>query len=183
MSVVGQWLRELATARPRFGYERLHVLRPREGWRVGRNRVHRIFKLEELQVLMRLRRRKHIRLHRGPVPVTTNGGQYWAMDFVHDQLASGRKSRVLTVVDKWHRQCLALQADFALTGHCFTESFNGRFRDECLNVNEFSALDDVPRALKRWRDDCYHYRPHGSLGRLNPNEFARRGQESGLEVP
>jgi len=76
MSVVGQWLRELATAGRRFGYEGLHGLGPREGWRVGRNRVHRIFKLEELQVLMRLRRRKHIRLHRGPVPVTTNGGQY-----------------------------------------------------------------------------------------------------------
>jgi len=38
------------------------------------------------------------------------------MDFVHDQLQSGRKFRVLTVIDKWHRECVALQADFALTG-------------------------------------------------------------------
>ena len=41
-----QRLRELATARPRFGYERLHILLIREGWRVGRNRVHRLYKLE-----------------------------------------------------------------------------------------------------------------------------------------
>jgi putative transposase len=39
-------MRELATARPRFGYERLHFLLIREGWRVGRNRIHRLYKLE-----------------------------------------------------------------------------------------------------------------------------------------
>lgn len=41
-----QRMRELATARPRFGYERLHILLIREGWRVGRNRIHRLYKLE-----------------------------------------------------------------------------------------------------------------------------------------
>ena len=55
--------------RPRFGYERLHVLLRREGWRVGRNRVHRLYKLEGLQVRMRVRRRKRMSLHRGPALV------------------------------------------------------------------------------------------------------------------
>ena len=67
-SVLRQRIRELATARPRFGYERLHILLTREGWRVGRNRVHRLYKLEGLQVRMRVRRRKRISLHRGPAP-------------------------------------------------------------------------------------------------------------------
>jgi putative transposase len=93
-------MRELATARPRFGYERLHILLNREGWRVGLNRVHRLYKLEGLQVRMRVRRKKRISLHSGPIPTATGGGQYWAMDFVHDQLANGRKFRVLTVIDK-----------------------------------------------------------------------------------
>lgn len=61
-------MRELATARPRFGYERRHILLTREGWRVGHNRVHRLYKLEGLQVRMRVRRRKRISLHRGPAP-------------------------------------------------------------------------------------------------------------------
>jgi putative transposase len=64
-------IRDLALARPRFGYERIHILLRREGWRVGRNRVHRLYKLEGLQVRMRVRRRKRISLHRGPVPVAT----------------------------------------------------------------------------------------------------------------
>jgi len=186
---------------------------------------------------MRVRRRKRISLHRGPAPTATDGGQYWAMDFVHDQLANGRKFRVLTVIDKWHRQCVALHADFALTGQSvvdamntiarerelpyaitvdhgteftskaldewcylrgvkldfirpgkptengFIESFNGRLRDECLNVNEFATLDDVRAVLRSWRHDYNHHRPHGSLGRLTPSEFAMKGQETGPEVP
>ena len=236
-SVLRQRLRELATARPRFGYERLHILLTREGWRIGRNRVHRLYKLEGLQVRMRVRRRKRISLHRGPAPTATGGGQYWAMDFVHDQLANGRKFRVLTVIDKWHRQCVALQADFSLTGHsvvdamnaialsrqlpyaitvdhgteftskaldewcylrgvkldfirpgkptenAFIESFNGRLRDECLNVNEFGTLDEARLRWRSWQQDYNHHRPHGSLGRLTPSEFATKGQKSGPEGP
>jgi len=91
------------------------VLLRREGWQVNRKRVHRLYKLEGLQLRMRVRRRKRISLHRGAPPAAKGGGQYWAMDFVHDQLANGRKFRVLTVMDKWHRQCVALQADYSLT--------------------------------------------------------------------
>jgi len=236
-SVLRQRLRELATARPRFGYERLHILLTREGWKVGRNRVHRLYKLEGLQVRMRARRRKRISLHRGPVPAATSAGQYWAMDFVHDQLANGRKFRVLTVIDKWHRQCVALQADFRLTGesvvdamnaianerelpyaitvdhgteftsktldewcflrgvkldfirpgkpteNAFIESFNGRLRDECLNVNEFVTIEEVRTVLDAWRQDYNHHRPHGSLGRLTPIEFAAQGQKPDTGAP
>jgi putative transposase len=53
------------------------------------------------------------------------------MNFVHDQLANGRKFRVLTVIDKWHRQCVALHADFALTGQSVVDAMNtiGRERE------------------------------------------------------
>jgi putative transposase len=56
------------------------------------------------------------------------------------------------------------------------ESFNGRLRDECLNVNEFATLDDARRLLDAWRHDYNHYRPHGSLGKLTPIEFEKKGQ-------
>jgi putative transposase len=75
-SVLRQRLQELATARPRFGHEQLHILLTREGWQVGRNRVHLLYKLEGVQVRMRVRRRKRISLHRGPAPVATSAGQY-----------------------------------------------------------------------------------------------------------
>jgi putative transposase len=61
-------MRELAHARPRFGYLRIWVLLRREGWLVNRKRVRRLYRLEGLQLRMRVRRRKHIALHRGPAP-------------------------------------------------------------------------------------------------------------------
>ncbi len=79
-------IRELAMARPRFGYNRIHTLLRREGWRINKKRVRRLYRLEGLQVRMRVRRRKHMALHRGPAPVPTGRHQRWSMDFVHDQL-------------------------------------------------------------------------------------------------
>jgi len=110
-------IRELAQARPRFGYERITIMLRREGWPVGRKRVRRLYRLEGLQLRMRCRRRKRASLHRGPAPQPSGPAQYWAMDFVHDQLASGRKFRVLTVIDKWSRESVLLEVDYTLTGN------------------------------------------------------------------
>ena len=57
--------------------------------------------------------------------------------------------------------------------NCFVESFNGRFRDECLNVHWFVSLHDARRRIEAWRLDYNHVRPHSSLGNLPPREFAR----------
>lgn len=58
--------------------------------------------------------------------------------------------------------------------NAFVESFNGKFRDECLNANWFVSLADAIRVISAWRIDYNRYRPHGSLGRLTPEEFARK---------
>ena len=91
-SVLRQRMRELATARPRFGYERLHILLTREGWMVGRNKVHRLYKLEGLQVRMRARRKKRISLHRGPAP--TEPPRLLRRLFVESHAAKAADSRL-----------------------------------------------------------------------------------------
>ena len=105
-------IRELALNRPRFGYLRIHVLLRREGWLINRKRVHRLYRLDGLQVRMRVRRRKRLSLHRGPVPSPTAANQHWSMDFVHDQLLNGRRFRVLTIIDQWSRESVSVEADF-----------------------------------------------------------------------
>jgi putative transposase len=115
-SVLRARIRELALARPRFGFTRLWVLLRREGWRVNIKRVRRLYRLEGLQLRMRVRRRKHRALHRGPAPVPTDLAQQWSMDFVHDQLADGRAFRVFTVVDQWSRQSPILEVGLRMNG-------------------------------------------------------------------
>ena len=227
-------IRDIANARPRFGYLPIQVMLRREGWMVNHKRVHRLYRLEGLQVRMRVRRRKRVSLHRGPVPIPTAANQHWSMDFVHDQLADGRRFRVLTVIDQWSRESLSLESGFSLSGkdvanaleqlswerplpkaitvdhgteftskvldewawqrgvqldfirpgkpveNGLVESFNGRLRDECLNVTEFTSLEHARATLTRWQDDYNQQRPHGSLGHLTPSEFAKRGQANQL---
>lgn len=57
--------------------------------------------------------------------------------------------------------------------NCFVESFNGRFRDECLNLHWFRSLRHARRAIEAWRLDYNRVRPHGSLGYRTPREFAQ----------
>ena len=57
--------------------------------------------------------------------------------------------------------------------NCFAESFNGKLRDECLNESWFTSLTDARGKVEAWRIDYYCVRPHSSLGRLTPEEFAR----------
>jgi len=60
--------------------------------------------------------------------------------------------------------------------NAFVESFNGRFRDECLNQHWFTSLGDARRTIEEWRIDYNDVRPHGSLGRIPPAAFAARFQ-------
>ena len=73
-----------------------------------------------------------------------------------------------------------VQLDFIRPGkpveNAFIESFNGRLRDECLNVHQFMSLDDARAILEAWRVDYNHRRPHSSLGHLTPNEFVAQRQ-------
>jgi putative transposase len=62
--------------------------------------------------------------------------------------------------------------------NCFVESFNGKFRDECLNLHWFSGLDDARQKIDEWRFDYHYYRPHSSLGGI-PQSSSPRNQDSG----
>jgi transposase InsO family protein len=90
-------LRELANQRRRFGYRRLHILLRREGVMINRKKTQRIYQEEGLAVRRRSRRRAVGT--RAPAPVLALPNQRWSLDFVHDQMASGTRFRVLNVVD------------------------------------------------------------------------------------
>jgi putative transposase len=192
----------------------------REGWEVNAKRIYRLYTEEGLIVRTQTRKQRaqRQRLAQG---AATRMNEKWSMDFVAQRLADGRWIRVLTVVDQYTRECLALFADAALSGekvaaaldqvvarrgapksitvdngtefattamdhwaylnsvhldfirpgrpveNGYIESFNGRLRDECLNVEVFFSLTDARRKLDTW-----HHRPHSALADRTPAEFA-----------
>ena len=104
----------IARERERFGYRRITALLRREGWRVNHKRVWSICHRQRWTVPKR--RRQRLRRPATAVVAATPANQRWAMDYVSDSLASGRKIRTLTLVDTYTRECLALEVDTGLPG-------------------------------------------------------------------
>ena len=108
-------LRDLAGVRRRFGYRRLHVLLRQEGWTVNRKKTQRLYHEEGLSVRRR-RGRKRATGSRAPILTAATPNARWSVDFVHDQLVTGRRLRILNVVDDVTKECLAAVVDTSISG-------------------------------------------------------------------
>jgi putative transposase len=184
---------EIAHARRRFGYRRVHDLLRCDFPGVNHKRVYRLYTEANLTV----RKRKKVRrppAERTPLNIATKVNEVWSMDFVSDSLANGRRLKCLTVADDFSHETVDIAVDYGISGQyvirlldqaarfrgypCavrtdngpeftsrafigwaqghgirhiliepgrpmqngYIESFNGRFRDECLNEHWFQTL-------------------------------------------
>ena len=109
-------IKEICQTRVRYGYRRVHVLLRREGWRINHKKTYRIYREMGLQLRNKTPKRRVKAKLREDRKAATGPNQTWAMDFVHDQLATGRKLRVLTVVDIFSRFSPAIDPRFTYRG-------------------------------------------------------------------
>ncbi len=171
------------------------MLLKREGWAVNAKRIYRLYSEEGLIVRTNKRKQKAQR-QRVPHGSAVRANQKWSMDFVAQRLADGRWIRVLTVVDQFRRECLALFADVSLSGEkvaavldkiiadrgapqSITVDNGTEFASECLNVEVFFSLADARHKLALWRQDYNHHRPHSSLA-FEPQQSLRRPRAAEL---
>ncbi len=139
-------IREIAQARVRYGYRKIRVLLNREGWKVGKYLVERLYREEGLTPHQRRKRRRRVAEHRRERFHPTGPNQVWSMDFVADQLADGRRFRSLTVVDIYTRECLTIESEQRLKGEDVVRALN-RIKVSrgvpkmvhCDNGSEFSS--------------------------------------------
>jgi len=236
-TVVRQRIKEIATTRVHYGYQRVYVMLRREGFKDNHKRVRRIYREQGLSLRSKRPKRNKSAALRQPKQTVTAINQIWSMDFVADALFDGRKLRTLTVVDNYTRESLAIdvgqslkgedvvmtlsrivttrglpatikvdngsefiskvmdkwayengvEIDFSRPGrptdNAKIESFNGRFRQECLNQHWFLSLEDARTKIEAWRTDYNESRPHSALGWQTPAEFARQARHSVELVP
>ncbi len=221
---------EIAHARRRFGYRRVHDLLRPEYPGINHKRVYRLYSAADLAV----RKRKKVKRpssERVPLQLAMTVNEVWSMDFVSDSLANGRRLKCLTVADDYSHECVDIAVDYGISGEYVTrlldqaaifrgypsvvrtdngpeftsraflgwaqsrgirhiliepgrpmqngyiESFNGKFRDECLNEQWFETLHQAKTAISTWRKDYNEVRPHSSIGRIAPALFAERHRQ------
>lgn len=226
-------IKEIAETRVRYGYRRIHVLLCREGWRVNAKCVYRLYHAMGLQLRKKTPKRRVKAKHRDDRTAAVRNNDVWAMDFVHDQLATGTKLRVLTIIDTFSRFSPAVEARFSYRGsdvvetlervarqyglpkvirvdqgsefvsrdldlwayargvtldfsppgkptdNAFIESFNGKFRAECLNAHWFMSLNDAREKCEAWRRDYNEVRPHSAIGNKPPITLIDRSGHDG----
>lgn len=215
-------LKALAAQYPRYGCPTLHDMLRAQGHVLNRKRTYRIYREEGLQV--RTKQRKKLTRPRVPMLVPSAPNERWSIDFMSDQLANGRRFRVLNLVDDHTRECMLQIVDFSISGerlareldrlarvpktivcdngpeftckamffwakrngvklhfiqpgkpmqNAFVESFNGKFREYCLDLNWFASVEDARSIIDNWRAHYNNVRPHRSLGKRPPAVFAR----------
>ncbi len=114
-AAVREAMLQVAFERRRFGYRRIHVMLARQGIAMNQKKLRRLYREEKLQVRRRGGRKRALGTRR-PMIVPDRANARWSLDFVSDAFTDGRRFRVLTVVDDFTRECLALVADTSLSG-------------------------------------------------------------------
>jgi putative transposase len=154
---------EAAREKPRWGYRRLQLKLEEKGLHVNHKRVYRVYR--EAGLLIRRRRRKRL-LRTGFVrPAVTGANQEWALDFVHDAAESGRKFRVLSVLDVYTRECLALEVETSFASRRVTRELEKIVAQRgapeairCDNGPEFTSRHILAWAMER-KIELVHIEP------------------------
>ena len=115
-------IRDLAASRMSYGYRRIHVLLRREGWKVNHKKVYRLYRMEGLRIRPERPRRHVSGQRRESRVVASRSDERWAMDFMTDELFDGRRIRILTIVDHFSRESLAIVVDGSLGGRRVVET-------------------------------------------------------------
>lgn len=177
---------KLARQKPRYGYRRLHAVLERRGQRVNVKRVYRLYAEEGLAV----RRRRRKRLVREPAAEQRllRANQEWAMDFIFDGLASGRMVRILSVVDAFTRECLALEADTSLGSGRVTRALDRLIEERGApgNVRSDNGPEFTSRHMLGWAEErkinLVHIQPGRPMQNGHVESFHGRLRDECLNV-
>lgn len=159
-------LRKLARRQKRYGYRRAWATLRRAGERINHKRVYRVWRNEGLALKNRPRR-KRLRSGESVPCQATRPNQVWTYDFIHDACSSGRKLKLLTLLDEFTRESLVIAVDTSIRAGRVIETlqplFQKRGRPEFLRSD--NGPEFVAQKLKAWLADAgtqTHYIEPGS---------------------
>lgn len=130
-------IREIAEARVRYGYRRIHVLLRREGWKVNHKRVYRLYVEEGLQIRNKHPKRKVSAKLREDRKAPGAPNEVWSMDFLSDQLFDGSKIRILTIVDAFYKLSPAIDV---------RQQYRGR--DVVDTLERVTSIYGLPKSIR-----------------------------------
>ena len=145
-------IKELAMKYPRFGYRRVWAMLRRAGMAINHKRVHRLWKRLGLALARKRPKKRRPGVRPGISPKAERGNQIWTYDFVFDQVVSGRKLKMLTLIDEYTRECLAVEVGTSVTSQKVREVLErvcyGRGCPEAIRSDNGSEF--IANATREW---------------------------------
>ena len=157
-AVLEKRIKEIAETRMRYGYRRVHVVLRREGWMTNIKRTYRLYRAMGLKLRNKTPRRRVKAKLREDRSAASRPNETWAMDFVHDQLATGRRLRVLTVVDIFSKFSPVIDPRFSYRAEDVVSTLERVCRTvgypQSIRVDQGSEFVSRPGSLGlcAWRD-------------------------------
>lgn len=149
-------LNAMASEHPRYGYRRACALLRRSGARVNHKRVHRVWKQSQLCLPLRRPRKKRAGSSTLGCSRALFPNHVWTYDFVFDRCANGQKVKLLTLVDEYTRESLAIRAATSITSGAVIETLSRLVAERgvplCLrsdNTGRSSSLSESKSGSKR----------------------------------
>jgi putative transposase len=144
----------LATKYGRYGYRRITALLRDSGWRVNHKRVERIWRQEGLKVPKKQPKRARLWLNDGSCVRLrpTHRNHVWSYDFVMDRTHDGRPIKILTLIDEYSRNCLALVVDRSIKSDDVLHSLSNLFLIYGIpeNIRSDNGPEFTAKAVRRW---------------------------------
>ncbi len=142
---------EIAHARRRFGYRRIHDMLRMDFPGVNHKRIYRLYSEANLTVRRR-KKSKRPASERVPLQLAQNVNEVWSMDFVSDSLANGRRLKFLTVADDFSHECVDIAVDWGISGPYVTRLLDraATFRGYPLAVRTDNGPEFTSRAFMAW---------------------------------
>jgi putative transposase len=145
---------ELATQYGRYGYRRITALLRREGWRVNHKRIERLWRREGLKVPQRQPKRGRLWLNDGScVRLRPERRDHvWAYDFVHERTHDGKALRLLTIVDEYTRECLAIDVARRFNSESVLERLAELFVNRGVpdHIRSDNGPEFTAKAVREW---------------------------------
>jgi putative transposase len=151
-SVIVQRIKEITTTRVHYGYRRVHVLLRREGFPDNHKRVYRLYREQGLSLRYKRPKRNKAAQLRQPQSQALAANTLWSMDFVADNLFDGRKLRMLTIVDCFTRESLAIEVDQSLKGDDVARVLSRIVseRGEPSVIKSDNGSEFISKVMDRW---------------------------------
>ena len=154
-------MRKIVECRPRFGHPRVYNELLTEGWSVGSERVHRLWKQEGMQVPRKQRKRRRIPASGGSHNSCVrhkprHRNHVWSYDFVSERIEDGRQLKLLVVIDEFTRECLAIEVARSFKAHDVKLVLQYLFavRGAPEHIRSDNGPEFVARDIRRWLDQA-----------------------------